>query len=129
MAYGICFGSGTYIAPLYIPNNNKVTVLAVINRFLKGDKAGDSELLVHGDLGLYCRDQIIYGINYPLVVLPYGLACTFKGLSVFLKSRFFYMGRYIFHHRVKAHYYRCIGLFDVFYEFIDHLFFLPLILT
>ena len=61
---------GAYITPLDISYNNKVLLLCIFNSTIKRSKTRNSELLIHGNLWLHGRDDIVCLINYLLVKLP-----------------------------------------------------------
>ena len=70
MGNRISLRSGTDIAAFYIADDNQTFLFAVCDGLLECDQTCYAELLIHGDLRLYCRNQIRYCIHDALIVLP-----------------------------------------------------------
>jgi hypothetical protein len=70
MSYRICSRCRPDISALNITNNNKTFLLTIVNCFLECCQTWNTKLLVHSDLWLYCRDQIMCCIYDSLVKLP-----------------------------------------------------------
>ena len=120
MSYCIRFGSRTDIASLNITDHNKALFLAVINCLLKCDHSGDTELLIHSYLRLYCRNQIINGIHNSLIILPDCFSCALQGLAKFSEGFLADVLRNEFHHRIQTYHDGGIRLLDLLYQFVDH---------
>ena len=120
MAYRISLGSGTDIAALYVSDNHQSFFLAVRNGSLISCHSRNAELLIHRHLRLYRRDQIISRINDRLVELPDRLCRSLQCLTVLGKRFFLHMLRHIGQHRVQSYDDRCIGCFDLFNQFVNH---------
>ena len=96
----ISCGSRTDISTLYITDHYQIFLMTIINGFLECFQTFHTKLLIHGDLRLYCRDQIVSAVDDLLVVLPDGICGTFQCLSILIKRFFLNMLRYIGKHRI-----------------------------
>ena len=108
------------IAALDVADYHKPFFLTVINCFLERDKPGNTELLVHRNLRLDSRNQIIGLIYDSLVVKPHCLRCAFERLALFGKSRFLDVVGDELHCRVKPHHDGCPCFLNLLDEFINH---------
>ena len=80
----------------------------------------DTELLVHGDLRLYCRDQII-GLVYDFFIkLPDSLCRPFQSLAILCERLFLDVLRHIGKHRIKSYNNRCFCLLNLVDQLINH---------
>ena len=95
MCCRISCGGRADIPTLHITDHNESFFVAVVHRSLESCKTRNSELLIHRNLRLHCRDQIIYFIYNRLIVLPYSLGRTFQRLAIFLKRSCLYLFRNI----------------------------------
>ena len=118
----ISCGGRADIPTLHITDHNESFFVAVVHRSLKSCKTRNSELLIHRNLRLHCRDQIIYFIYNRLIVLPYSLGRTFQRLAIFLKCSCLYLFRNIGKHRIESDYDRCICLLYICNQFLNHRF-------
>ena len=100
MSYCIRFRSGTDVSPLDIPDDDQILLLAVIHGLLKGGQPFNTELLVHCNLRLHCRNQIVDAINDSLIILPDCFRRTLQSLPVLSKGFLLDMLRYKLHGRV-----------------------------
>ena len=115
MSNCICRRSRPDITTLDITDHDKTFLLTVIHGLLEGDHARNTKLLIHCNLRLYGRNQIIYRINDSLIVLPDCLCCSFQSLSILLKCFLRQMLRHIAKHRIKTYYNRCILFLNLLY--------------
>ena len=69
-------GCGTDIPTLYISDHNQIFLVAVIYRLLECRYTGHTKLLIHRDLRLHCRNQVVCCINNSFIVLPDGFCCS-----------------------------------------------------
>ena len=83
MPHRVSLRGGADISPLDVSDHHKILLLAVIHSALECDKTGNPELLIHGNLRLHCRYQIINVIHDLLVELKDRLPGPFQRLSVF----------------------------------------------
>ena len=120
MTYRISLGSRADIAALYVADDHQSFFLAVGNGLLISSHSRNAELLVHRHLRFYRRDQVIRRINDRLVELPDCLCRSLQCLTVFSKRFFLHMLRHIGQHRVQSYDDRCIGCFDLFNQFVNH---------
>ena len=72
MSDRIRFRSGSNVAALDVADHDKSLFLTVVHSLLEGNQSGDPKLLIHGDLRLYGRHQVINGIHDALIILPDG---------------------------------------------------------
>ncbi len=77
MPRGISGGSRADIAALYIADHNQILFVAVIHRPPEHRKPRQPKLLVHGNLRLHRRNQIIHGVHNRLIKLPDRLGSPF----------------------------------------------------
>ena len=116
----ISCGCRSDIASFDIADHNKIFGFTVIYGLFKGHKTRNTELLVHGDLWFYCRDQVIHMVYDLFVILPDGFCCSFQCLTVFFKCTFLDMSRYIGKHRIESYYDRCMCFLDLLDQFLNH---------
>ena len=88
------------VSALDIANDYQPLLLTVIHSLFKRHKPRDPKLLVHRNLRLHCRDQIIGLVHNFFIELPDGLRCSFQRLAVLCIRFFLYMLRHIAEHRV-----------------------------
>ena len=119
--------SRTDIASFDIANDNETLFLAVGNGLLIRCHSRNAELLIHGNLRFYSRNQIVCCVDNRFIELPNGLCSSFKCLSVLGKCLFLYVLRHIVQHRVQTYDDRCICFFNVCNQFVNHLLTLPLL--
>ena len=111
MSYRVSRGRRTNVSTLDVTDHHQSLFLAVLHRLLESHKSRDPELLIHGDLRLYRRDQIPGLVHDLLVKLPDGFRRALQCLSVLGKSFLLYLFRHIFQHRVQAYHDRRSGFF------------------
>ena len=119
--------SRTDIASFDIANDNETLFLAVGNGLLICCHSRNAELLIHGNLRFYSRNQIVCCVDNRFIELPNGLCSSFECLSVLGKCLFLYVLRHIVQHRVQTYDDRCICFFNVCNQFVNHLLTLPLL--
>ena len=69
-------GCGTDIPTLYISDHNQIFLVAVIYRLLECRYTCHTKLLIHRDLRLHCRNQVVCCIDNSFIVLPDGFCCS-----------------------------------------------------
>ena len=119
--------SRTDIASFDIADDNETLFLAVGNGLLIRCHSRNAELLIHGNLRFYSRNQIVCCVDNRFIELPNGLCSSFECLSVLGKCLFLYVLRHIVQHRVQTYDDRCICFFNVCNQFVNHLLTLPLL--
>ena len=103
MCRRICRRGRTNITALNITNDNQPFFLTIIDRSLKHRKSWNPKLLIHRNLRLYRRNQIVNIINNFLIKKPNRFCRPLKRLALFFKRRFLDMLWYKLHHRVEPH--------------------------
>ena len=111
MSYCIGCGRRTNVSTLDVADHHQSLFLAVLHRLLESHKPRDPELLIHGDLRLYRRDQIPGLVHDLLVKLPDGFRRAFQRLTILCKGFLLHLFRHIFQHRVQAYHDRRSGFF------------------
>ena len=119
--------SRTDIASFDIADDNETLFLAVGNGLLICCHSRNAELLIHGNLRFYSRNQIVCCVDNRFIELPNGLCSSFECFSVLGKCLFLYVLRHIVQHRVQTYDDRCICFFNVCNQFVNHLLTLPLL--
>ena len=92
--------SRTDIASFDIADDNETLFLAVGNGLLIRCHSRNAELLIHGNLRFYSRNQIVCCVDNRFIELPNGLCSSFECLSVLGKCLFLYVLRHIVQHRI-----------------------------
>ena len=120
--------SRTDIASFDIADDNETLFLAVGNGLLIRCHSRNAELLIHGNLRFYSRNQIVCCVDNRFIELPNGLCSSFKCLSV--------LGKCLFSVRAPAHssasgpdLRRSVHLVFLMFcnQFVNHLLTLPLL--
>ena len=93
MSHCICCGCRTDISTLDISDHHQVFGLTIIHCLFERLDPRHSKLLIHGDLRLYCRDQIIRLVHDFFIELPDCFCCSFQSLPEFSKCFFLYVLR------------------------------------
>ncbi len=121
MSNCIGFGCGSDITTLNIADDKKALRMCIVNRLLESHQSGDTELFVHGNLGLHSRNQISYSIHNGTVETENCICSSFQGLTVsgirLLKKYFRDKGKF----RIQSDNNRCILLFDFLRKLMNHI--------
>ena len=120
MAHRICGRSGTNVAALDIADDYQVFGFAVIDGLLICLQALDTELLIHGDLRLYRRNQVVGLVHDLLVELPDGLCCSLQGLAVLRERLLLDVLRNVVQHRIQSYHDGGSGLLNLCNQLINH---------
>jgi hypothetical protein len=88
MSGGISCRCGADVSSLHVADDHQALLPAVVHGPLIYDQSLDPKLLVHGNLGLHRRDQIIGMVHDLFVKLPHCLSRTLQSLAVFLQGAF-----------------------------------------
>ena len=118
----VSLGGRADIAALDVPDHDKPLLLTVGNRLLKSVHALHAELLIHGDLRLYRRNEIAYRIHDTLIEQPDRFRRAFHGFSVLGKSLLFDILRHKLHGRVKSHHNGRLQFLDLLCQCINQSF-------
>ena len=77
MTNRIGFRSRTNVSSLDISDDNKTFALRIVTSLFEGFHSLNTKLLIHSNLWLHCRNQVISCINNALIELPDCFAGTF----------------------------------------------------
>ena len=113
-------GSGTNIATFNITDHYQILGFTIIYSFLICLQSLDTELLIHGNLRFYCRDQVISLVYDLFVELPDCLCSAFQSLAKLVKCFFLNVLRYIRKHRVKSYHDGGFGFLNFVDQLINH---------
>ena len=103
MACCIGSGCGADIASLGVANNNQSLFMAVVHSPLIYGQSFDAELLIHGNLRLYSRNQVKCMVNDFLIKLPDGISSPLQCLSVSIQGFLYHMFRHIGQHGIQSY--------------------------
>ena len=122
MAHRIGFRCRTDITALDITDDHQPFLLTIFHGLLEGDKPFHAELLIHGDLRLHRRDQIVDGIHDRLVIQPDRLCRSLHRLPVLRISLLLYMLRHELQNRIQPGHDGRPDPPDLLYKLVDHSF-------
>ena len=100
MSNRVSCGSRSDISAFDVSDDYQSFFMTVIHGLLKRLQSLDSKLLIHSDLWLYRRNQIIGCIHDSFIVLPDCLCSSLQGLPILCKCFFCNVFRHIRKHRV-----------------------------